>query len=194
MKRELFSYLLLAILNHGAAIRITRLVVPTVASFGSLINLDCAYDLENDKLYDVKWYKDSDEFFRCKSDGQVQAFEVEGIDLYKNYKVAVGSCPVTITILNSKSAGKYLCEISSEAPEFKTVARWVNLRIASPTTARRTQEDDTPTQTENHPEITPAPPASVEASVQLRGHGNRLGPNFVSAGVCVFTAFCVLNL
>ncbi|KAK5640639.1 hypothetical protein RI129_011450 [Pyrocoelia pectoralis] len=175
MKYELFSCFLLVILNHGMAIRITRFVVPTVASYGALINLDCAYDLENDRLYDVKWYKDSDEFFRCKSDGQVQGFEVEGIDLYKNYKATIGSCPVTITILSAKSAGKYLCEISSEAPEFKTTARWVNLRTISPTLSKRIQVEEPSTEASVLvKEITPSTQVPVEASVLIRGRTETL--------------------
>ncbi|KAF5272925.1 hypothetical protein FQR65_LT04854 [Abscondita terminalis] len=143
MGRATYLFLCLACLgvmiNQGLAIRITRFVVPASATFGSLVDLDCAYDLENDHLYDVKWYKDGDEFFRCKSDGQVHAFEVEGIDLYKDRKATLGSCPVTITIVNSKTAGKYLCEVSSEAPEFKTTGRWVNMRVDAATPSRRVQ-------------------------------------------------------
>lgn len=162
MGRVLIFLFLGVIINHGLAIRITRFVVPAVASFGSLVDLDCAYDLENDHLYDVKWYKDGDEFFRCKSDGQVQGFEVEGIDLYKSRQASLGSCPVTITVVNSKSAGRYLCEISSEAPEFKTTGRWVYMRIEAAAPSKRVQVEETSTYLM----------AATQASTQINGSSN----------------------
>lgn len=112
-----------------------------MASFGATLNLDCAYDLEQDQLYDVKWYKDNYEFFRCKSDGEVQPFLVEGIQLYHNDRATLGSCPVSITVVNSNSAGQYRCEVSREGPSFKTTAKSAVLRISNIKPSRRVQDD-----------------------------------------------------
>ena len=41
------------------------LVVPERAIVEDDILLQCIFDLEGEKLYSVKWYKDEQEFFRC---------------------------------------------------------------------------------------------------------------------------------
>lgn len=38
--------------------------MPPVARAGSSVTLRCLYDLENDKLYAVKWYRGNFEFYR----------------------------------------------------------------------------------------------------------------------------------
>lgn len=59
------------------AVRIEFLRVPLGASHEA--PLDCRYDLEGSLLYDVKWYKDGQQFFRCRADGTVQIYQVNGI-------------------------------------------------------------------------------------------------------------------
>lgn len=41
--------------------------------------LDCRYDLEGSFLYDVKWYKDGQQFFRCQPNGSVQVYPANGV-------------------------------------------------------------------------------------------------------------------
>lgn len=46
-------------------VRITKLDVPVVALEGDQVHLRCDYENESDsRLYTLKWYKDSKEFFR----------------------------------------------------------------------------------------------------------------------------------
>lgn len=169
------SFLISALVNQGVSIRITRFVVPSVANLGSLLELDCAYDLENDELYDVKWYKDAHEFFRCKSNGEVQAFDVDGITIYYNKLISLGSCPVTLSILNLKSSGHYRCEISTEAPQFQITAQSMMLKVSNIAPLRRTQSDDDPTHS-----------TSTKAS-QVNGH-----PHFTSSKILKLLVFSFL--
>lgn len=98
-------------------------MVPTTVQHKSQINLDCAYELENDSLYAVKWYKDDNEFFRCTSDDRVFQFEVEGVAVYHDGKASLGSCPVLLTDASPTTSGHYKCEVCGDGPEFKIAAR-----------------------------------------------------------------------
>jgi hypothetical protein len=45
-------------------VRIRLLDVPEMAQAGHNVHLTCDYDLERQRLYQVKWYKGSHEFYR----------------------------------------------------------------------------------------------------------------------------------
>ena len=47
-----------------SCIHMKSVEVPDHASVGSTATLRCNYHLGKDKLYSVKWYKDSSEFYR----------------------------------------------------------------------------------------------------------------------------------
>ena len=47
-----------------SAVRIRLLDVPQMARVGHTVHLTCDYDLERQRLYQVKWYKGSHEFYR----------------------------------------------------------------------------------------------------------------------------------
>lgn len=38
--------------------------VPSPTTSGENIELTCSYELDNEKLYSVKWYKNDEEFYR----------------------------------------------------------------------------------------------------------------------------------
>ncbi|GIY74210.1 hypothetical protein CDAR_235021 [Caerostris darwini] len=47
-----------------AAIRMLMMDVPSPTNHGESVELICSYELDEDKLYSVKWYKDDVEFYR----------------------------------------------------------------------------------------------------------------------------------
>lgn len=51
------------------AIRLEHVEVPSVVAVGEAAHLNCEIDLEQDELYSVKWYKDSEEFYEVSSSG-----------------------------------------------------------------------------------------------------------------------------
>ena len=78
------------------------------------------------ELYNVKWYKDDDEFYRFTPNGPtvVNYFPLRGVHLtnetlrghYCNYTF----CAIRLTNLSRVySTGSYKCEVSGEAPEFE---------------------------------------------------------------------------
>lgn len=64
-------------------LRLENISVPQSASKGSTIWLSCDYRLDGDgeKLYSLKWYKDSHEFFRYMPAGPIpsQTFDLPGV-------------------------------------------------------------------------------------------------------------------
>ncbi|KAL0270101.1 UNVERIFIED_CONTAM: hypothetical protein PYX00_007619 [Menopon gallinae] len=82
--------------------------------------MTCLFDLENQKLYSVKWYKNDLEFYRFMPNNypQMQIFQVEGVHLDTQ---KCNMTAVTLHPLEFATSGLYACEISTEAPHFKTV-------------------------------------------------------------------------
>ena len=113
--------------------------MPGSASHDTL--LDCRYNLEDDKLYVVKWYKDEEQFFECLPSCEVHLHPVEGVNVYHSGLASVGSCPLTLTGLNTKSSGEYKCEVTTEGPDFKfetASAKFTFLKATRPPTSTTT--------------------------------------------------------
>lgn len=54
-----------ALLAGCSALKDVVLKMPPVARVGGTVTLRCLYDLEDDKLYAVKWYRGNFEFYRA---------------------------------------------------------------------------------------------------------------------------------
>lgn len=119
--------------------RITNLRVPRGASHEA--PLDCNYDLENDFLYDVKWYKDGRQFLRCLPNGEIQEYPVDGVTVIHTAFAHLGSCPLILTHLTPKSGGEYRCEVTTEGPSFKLAVESAKLNIIR--SSRRTSTTST---------------------------------------------------
>ncbi|XP_059095235.1 uncharacterized protein LOC131890003 [Tigriopus californicus] len=104
-------------------VRLVRLTVPSHKFIGDKAILDCLYDLENEQLYSVKWYKDGNEFYRYipgDIDQTVTIFRLPGVRVDPRHS---NKNQVMVRNLNLQSAGQYRCEVSAEAPLFNTVSR-----------------------------------------------------------------------
>lgn len=82
-------------------------------------------------MYDVKWYKDGQQFFRCQANGSTQVYPVEGVKVYHDYLMMLGKCSLTLTGLSSDSAGEYKCEVTTEGPLFNTAVESRKFRFIS---------------------------------------------------------------
>ncbi|ERL85008.1 hypothetical protein D910_02431 [Dendroctonus ponderosae] len=83
------------------------------------ITLQCAFDLEGEPLYTVKWYKGSKELFRFipKELPNSKVFAMPGIevDLSKSTRNEL-----VLRNVQPEVTGRYKCEVSSDAPNFYT--------------------------------------------------------------------------
>ena len=78
-----FSFIWFSYYTDCLSLRIVKFDVPAAISNGSHAILYCDYDLENNELYSVKFYKDYIEFYRYlpKEDYPKQSFNLDGIHL-----------------------------------------------------------------------------------------------------------------
>ncbi|XP_075226605.1 uncharacterized protein LOC142327428 [Lycorma delicatula] len=129
---NMYKIIVFTIIIHVArSLRVTDISVPRYAELGSTIIMKCNFTLGSGKLNSVKWYKDELEFFRYLPDvnlpnTNIQIFPQNGIalDMSKSDKNHVA-----LTDLTYNSSGLYKCEVSSDAPDFKTDTRNGSLTV-----------------------------------------------------------------
>lgn len=111
--------LLASNLGSSTGLKLIMLEVPSPSYVGESVELSCIYELESDKLYSVKWYKNDVEFYRYvpKDWPPGQFLPISGIrvDLSKS-----GMNSVFLKYIDINTAGVYRCEVSAEAPSFVT--------------------------------------------------------------------------
>ncbi|XP_017303494.1 uncharacterized protein LOC108253649, partial [Diaphorina citri] len=94
-----------------------KVIVPFIKKVGDSAILECRFDLEGDRLYSVKWYKENEEFYRYTpvSPRTVQTWRVAGT---KVDEIKSNSTHLYLRSVNLKSTALYRCEVSAEKPAF----------------------------------------------------------------------------
>lgn len=112
----------------SVCLRLREVSVPAVVIRGEAVWLNCTYDLENEKLYSIKWHKNNVEFYRYLPEDTPpgQKYELPGIHLDLSRTVR-GNLYMPYTDVDSE--GSYRCEVSTEAPTFQTVKGEREMRI-----------------------------------------------------------------
>uniref|UniRef100_A0AAR5QI42 Ig-like domain-containing protein n=2 Tax=Dendroctonus ponderosae TaxID=77166 RepID=A0AAR5QI42_DENPD len=116
--------------SAGNNFKWVRVNVPQYRVPGETAQLQCDYDLGNDTLYSVKWYKEHEEFYRYvpKLRPESNSYKVDGVhvDMSKsdNRKVVLHS-------VNWKTSGVYKCEVSAEAPSFASAQSEARMEVVS---------------------------------------------------------------
>ncbi|KAL1516867.1 hypothetical protein ABEB36_000706 [Hypothenemus hampei] len=134
LMRLLWCFLLTSFLNvvysAGSGLKWVRVNVPQYRVPGEMAQLQCDYDLGNDTLYSVKWYKEQEEFYRYvpKSTPKFNSYQVEGVhvDMDKS-----DSTKVVLKSVNWKTSGSYRCEVSAEAPSFVSAQSEARMEVVS---------------------------------------------------------------
>ncbi|XP_068084009.1 uncharacterized protein [Anabrus simplex] len=108
-----------------------EVMIPPVVDIRQNVTLTCRFDVGEERLYSVKWYKDGAEFYRFMPDNYppCRSLPVVGITLLNDTRCNMEN--VTLTRLTFNSSGRYRCEISTEAPNFKTVYRISNMTVVA---------------------------------------------------------------
>uniref|UniRef100_A0A1I8M7X6 Ig-like domain-containing protein n=1 Tax=Musca domestica TaxID=7370 RepID=A0A1I8M7X6_MUSDO len=125
--RHLLAYSLLSILvvlcwlpDFIVALKDVSVTIPQAVKRGSNAMLTCNYDMENDTLYSVKWYKGRREFYRYtpKENPAMKVFLTQsGLNVERNLS---NQSHVVLLAVPLNISGKFTCEISVEAPSFQT--------------------------------------------------------------------------
>lgn len=74
-------FLIIIFIAGCISAKFAYLGVPGFVLKGEPVWLDCGYDLEDDELYSVKWYKDNVEFYRYLPSDQpsAQMYKLDGV-------------------------------------------------------------------------------------------------------------------
>ncbi|XP_064072153.1 uncharacterized protein LOC113401412 [Vanessa tameamea] len=121
-KLQLFMELLLPalfLLQGTLCLRNVYMVIPEAVERGKTAVIKCMYDLENEELYQVKWYRGDREFCRYspKDVPPLKIFPIRGIEVDRE---ASDWEKVTIKAVTNTANGRYTCEVSADAPSFIT--------------------------------------------------------------------------
>jgi len=118
----------LAFILCADGIRLLDIIVPHQVGSGQDIQLKCNFILEGHKLYSVKWFKGEKEFFRVvpNETSRTRVFLGSSLDIdMANSNESM----VSIDNVQPANAGTYRCEVSGEAPEFKSDYREANMSV-----------------------------------------------------------------
>nr|XP_037870493.1 uncharacterized protein LOC101738121 isoform X2 [Bombyx mori] len=100
-------------------LRNVHVAVPEAVERGSKVEMKCLYDLENEVLYSVKWYRGDREFCRYspRDVPPLKIFRIPGIEVDKE---GTDAERLTIEAATQTASGRYTCEVSADAPSFQT--------------------------------------------------------------------------
>ncbi|UYV77249.1 hypothetical protein LAZ67_15000229 [Cordylochernes scorpioides] len=112
-------------------VKFLRLAVPGALKKGEPADLTCEYDLEGETLYSVKWYKNNVEILRyipsdAPASPPLQVFDLVGVHI--NIQKSNESY-IHLNKTDMNTGGVYGCEVSTDAPQFKTVRAEKEIRI-----------------------------------------------------------------
>ncbi|XP_022908669.1 junctional adhesion molecule 2A-like [Onthophagus taurus] len=113
--------------NGGLVVRVS---VPQYRIPGEIAQLRCDYNLGNDSLYAVKWYKDHEEFYRFvpKQRPETISYSVEGVDVDMSLS---NNNTVVLRSISLKTSGLFRCEVSAEAPSFSSAQSEARMDVVS---------------------------------------------------------------
>ncbi|CAL1280667.1 unnamed protein product [Larinioides sclopetarius] len=119
---------LLILADAAFCLRMVMLDVPSAVNHGESVELSCIYELENDRLYSIKWYRNDVEFYRYVPNdwppGQFLPLPGVRVDLSKS-----GQRSVYLRSVDLNSTGTYRCEVSAEAPSFQSVSAERDMKV-----------------------------------------------------------------
>uniref|UniRef100_A0A1B6EXC4 Ig-like domain-containing protein n=1 Tax=Cuerna arida TaxID=1464854 RepID=A0A1B6EXC4_9HEMI len=122
---------LAALCTGTGGLRQVELHVPAAVTTGSTATLLCHYDLENDPLYVVKWYKGRKEFFRYmpKEKPRTSVFPLAGVNIDQSMS---DERKVVLREVTKELTGRYRCEVSTDAPDFHTTIVTAYMNVVDP--------------------------------------------------------------
>ena len=118
----------LSLCQRAPALTLTQLKVPPFGLGGQSANLVCEYDSQGEQVYSVKWYKGGMEIFRFLpgSPQPLTVFPRPGVTISQTHSNAT---VLQLTNLTVSSTGRYRCEVSTEAPVFRTESKYGDLLV-----------------------------------------------------------------
>ncbi|XP_050674188.1 uncharacterized protein LOC126971805 [Leptidea sinapis] len=124
----IFRILLLFSPQGSLSLRNVYMAIPEATERGKPVAIKCMYDLENEDLYQVKWYRGDREFYRYspRDVPPSKVFPIHGIEVDRDESDAMR---LTIKAATQEVNGRYTCEVSADAPSFLTAQVHGTLRV-----------------------------------------------------------------
>ncbi|XP_068244013.1 uncharacterized protein [Palaemon carinicauda] len=129
--RDVVFYLFLAIIwclyESGECLRITELTVPRLVRSGSRVNFSCAFELIDEELYSLTWWKDNQTFFSylpSKSDPKM-IHNVPGITVDKQISTLH---EVFLSQVDHRASGTIRCEVLV-FPKYEQATKEANFTV-----------------------------------------------------------------
>lgn len=94
--------------------------LPRAVIKGDSVTLTCHYELfEDENLYSLKWYRQSNEFFRYtpKDNPKFKTFKLPGVDVDMDQS---SGKHLVLRDVDRDTSGVYTCEVSADAPGYST--------------------------------------------------------------------------
>ncbi|XP_014244375.2 uncharacterized protein LOC106663799 [Cimex lectularius] len=112
-------------------LRHVRVHVPVAVKVGDSAILRCLFELGEDTLYSVKWYKGGREIFRYlpRDTPSIKIFPIIGLEDLHIEKSKSNATHLFIKKVTINLSGRYSCEVSADAPSFRTAFAFGNMNI-----------------------------------------------------------------
>ncbi|XP_063912347.1 uncharacterized protein LOC135129166 [Zophobas morio] len=130
MDWKLLCCVLHILLQGALSLHLVELRIPSPVVRNQNARLECHFDLDDETLYSVKWYKDGNEFYRYvpRDMPPAQVFPLPGVT------VDIHNSSENVVVLSSvqlSTSGVYRCEVSGEAPSFQTVTEHGEMMVVA---------------------------------------------------------------
>lgn len=112
-------------------LKISSVHVPSPTVTGDSVVLRCVFDLGNETLYALKWYRNMKEFFRYvpAANPPLKTFPQNGIDVDMSRS---DKTSVYLRNLSLESYGNYTCQVSTDKPHFRCVQTTKHMEVVVP--------------------------------------------------------------
>ncbi|CAH2037354.1 unnamed protein product, partial [Iphiclides podalirius] len=122
----------LALCVVTSAHKITQLKVPLYADPRRAAELSCHFEMDDQKLHSVKWYRDTHEIFRYNPSQKppIRLFNVTGI-MVQGGVCQIDSCLVRVMPPPLATRAAYTCEVSTEGPKFQIARKTKHMTVVA---------------------------------------------------------------
>ncbi|XP_072931935.1 uncharacterized protein [Epargyreus clarus] len=124
--------ILILICAITTAYKISNLKVPLYADPRRAAELSCHFQMDDEKLHSVKWYREMNEIFRYTpgQEPDIRLFNISGI-VVQGGECQVDSCMVRVMPHPVATRAGYTCEVSTEGPKFEIVRETKQMTVVA---------------------------------------------------------------
>ncbi|KAJ2945883.1 hypothetical protein O0L34_g4789 [Tuta absoluta] len=123
---------LIALCAISSGFEISQVAVPLYADPRRAAELSCHFQMDDQRLHSVKWYRDMNEIFRYNPSLKppIRLFNVTGI-MVQGGSCDQGSCTVRVMPPPVAARAAYSCEVSTEGPKFQIASLTKHMTVVA---------------------------------------------------------------